>query len=166
MPKTVGTRRHPCFFLIPSFWKEMFNCKGKREVVPSRQKKIVPNMNITGRPSTLTENGETEADLSQRPMFDDVETTREFETKYLNPKCYENVQVQDVLKEETGDLLTVTDLMKTYPGDIHAVRGLNVKMYSDQIFVLLGHNGAGKTSTIGMLTGLFRASYGTAKIFG
>ena len=56
--------------------------------------------------------------------------------------------------------------MKTYPGDIHAVRGLNVKMYSDQIFVLLGHNGAGKTSTIGMLTGLFRASYGTANIFG
>ena len=56
--------------------------------------------------------------------------------------------------------------MKTYPGDIHAVRGLNVKMYSDQIFVLLGHNGAGKTSTIGMLTGLFRASYGTANVFG
>ena len=50
-------------------------------------------MNTTGRPSTLTENGETEADLSQRPMFDDVETTREFETKYLNSECYENVQV-------------------------------------------------------------------------
>jgi ATP-binding cassette subfamily A (ABC1) protein 3 len=27
-------------------------------------------------------------------------------------------------------------------------------MYEDQIFVLLGHNGAGKTSTISVLTGL------------
>ena len=73
-----------------------------------------------------------------------------------------------MLKEDTGDLLTISDLMKSYGGDVpvHAVRGLNVKMYSDQIFVLLGHNGAGKTSTIGMLTGLFRASHGTANIFG
>lgn len=39
-------------------------------------------------------------------------------------------------------------------------------MYADQIFVLLGHNGAGKTSTIAMLTGLYRATTGTAKVFG
>ena len=94
MPKTVGTRRHPCFFLLPSFWSEMFNCKRKREVIPSKQKKIAPNnQNTTGRPSTLTENGDTEADLSQRPMVCDVEMTRDFETKYLNSECYENVQV-------------------------------------------------------------------------
>ena len=39
-------------------------------------------------------------------------------------------------------------------------------MFTDQIFVLLGHNGAGKTSTVAMLTGLYRASYGTATVFG
>jgi ABC-type multidrug transport system ATPase subunit len=39
-------------------------------------------------------------------------------------------------------------------------------MYSDQIFVLLGHNGAGKTSTISMLTGLFEQTSGTAELFG
>ena len=32
--------------------------------------------------------------------------------------------------------------------------------------MLLGHNGAGKTSTVGMLTGLFRATAGTATVFG
>ena len=56
--------------------------------------------------------------------------------------------------------------MKTYPNGVHAVRGLNVKMYSDQIFVLLGHNGAGKTSTIQMLTGSSEASEGSAQAFG
>ena len=94
MPKTVGTRRHVLFFFFPSFWSEMFNCKRKRSVRPSAQKKIAPKNNqATGIPSVATENVDTEADLSQRPMMGDVEMTRDFETKYLNSECYENVQV-------------------------------------------------------------------------
>ena len=31
---------------------------------------------------------------------------------------------------------------------------------------LLGHNGAGKTSTISLLTGLYTATEGTAEVFG
>lgn len=38
-------------------------------------------------------------------------------------------------------------------------------MYSDQIFVLLGKNGAGKTSTLSMLSGLIPATRGTANCF-
>jgi ATP-binding cassette subfamily A (ABC1) protein 3 len=33
------------------------------------------------------------------------------------------------------------------------VDNLNLSMYDSQIFVLLGHNGAGKTTIISMLTG-------------
>jgi len=43
---------------------------------------------------------------------------------------------------------------------------VNLKLYADQIFVLLGHNGAGKTSTISMLTGLLTATEGSAEVFG
>lgn len=39
-------------------------------------------------------------------------------------------------------------------------------MYSGQIFVLLGHNGAGKTSTIAMLTGMQEITSGWASVFG
>lgn len=39
-------------------------------------------------------------------------------------------------------------------------------MYKNQIFCLLGHNGAGKTSTIQMLTGMFEFSSGSANVFG
>ena len=45
------------------------------------------------------------------------------------------------------------------------MKGLNIKMYSGQIFALLGHNGAGKTTTISMLTGLIPKSEGTATIY-
>lgn len=46
------------------------------------------------------------------------------------------------------------------------MRGVSLKMYSSQIFALIGHNGAGKSTTIGMLTGLIRPSAGAASIFG
>ena len=39
-------------------------------------------------------------------------------------------------------------------------------MYSGQITALLGHNGAGKTTAIGMLTGLFPPTAGHAIIEG
>jgi ATP-binding cassette subfamily A (ABC1) protein 3 len=45
-------------------------------------------------------------------------------------------------------------LNKIFNEDMHAVKDLNLSIYSDQIFVLLGHNGAGKTSTISMITGM------------
>ena len=38
-------------------------------------------------------------------------------------------------------------------------------MYSGQIFALLGHNGAGKSTTISMLTGLLSKTTGEAQIF-
>jgi ABC-type multidrug transport system ATPase subunit len=42
-----------------------------------------------------------------------------------------------------------------YKNGMCAVDGINLKLFSNQIFVLLGHNGAGKTSLVGILTGLF-----------
>lgn len=50
--------------------------------------------------------------------------------------------------------------------DVVAVDHLDLDLYSSQIFCLLGHNGAGKSSVIGMLTGLFEATAGTIEVLG
>ena len=63
-------------------------------------------------------------------------------------------------------LLQVRELRKTYANGFTAVKGLNVKMYTGQIFALLGHNGAGKTTLISMLTGLLSPTSGEAEVFG
>jgi len=63
---------------------------------------------------------------------------------------------EELLGRETVNLST---LRKEYSGKV-AVEGLSLKLYEGQITALLGHNGAGKTSTISMLTGLFPPTSG------
>ena len=62
--------------------------------------------------------------------------------------------------------LQIKDLKKVYPNGFKAVQGINLKMYKGQIFSLLGHNGAGKSTTISMLTGLVEKSSGSGQVFG
>jgi ATP-binding cassette subfamily A (ABC1) protein 3 len=65
-----------------------------------------------------------------------------------------------------SDRLEFKGLRKTYPNGFNAVKDLNIKMYTGQIFALLGHNGAGKTTVISMLTGLLSPTEGEAQVFG
>lgn len=84
----------------------------------------------------------------------------------MNPLNFEPVQKELLKQEADQKILKITDLKKTFDNGFQAVKGLNVKMYTGQIFALLGHNGAGKTTTISMLTGLIGASSGQAEVLG
>jgi ATP-binding cassette subfamily A (ABC1) protein 3 len=60
----------------------------------------------------------------------------------------------------------IRNLRKVYSGGKVAVEDLTLDLYEDHITALLGHNGAGKSTTISMLTGLIRPSSGDALIWG
>ncbi|GAB5372764.1 hypothetical protein AAMO2058_001692700, partial [Amorphochlora amoebiformis] len=47
---------------------------------------------------------------------------------------------------------------------VKALRGLDLKIFPGEILALLGHNGAGKSTTIGVLTGLFPPSSGSVHL--
>lgn len=66
---------------------------------------------------------------------------------------------------EASCLVEIEGLTKTY-GSFDAVKDLNLRVSTGQIFALLGPNGAGKTTTIRMLMGLLAPTSGTAKIDG
>src|SRR4051812_2175377 len=51
-------------------------------------------------------------------------------------------------------------------GDKVAVENLNLKVSGGELYALLGHNGAGKTTAIKMLVGLIRPGKGTVQIGG
>ena len=61
-----------------------------------------------------------------------------------------------------SDVFEIRDLVKVFGDGKKAVDGVNLNFYKDEIFALLGHNGAGKTTFISMLTGMYEATKGKA----
>ncbi|MDC3247787.1 ABC transporter ATP-binding protein [Gammaproteobacteria bacterium] len=61
--------------------------------------------------------------------------------------------------------LEITDLKKTYPGGVEALKGISLSVDEGDFYALLGPNGAGKSSTIGIIGSLVTKSSGTVKIF-
>lgn len=90
----------------------------------------------------------------------------ELELRGLHEMNYEPAAKEIQRLEEEEKYLRIEDLQKTYPNGFHAVKGLNLKIYQNQIFALLGQNGAGKSTTISMLTGLIQKSEGQARVYG
>ena len=66
----------------------------------------------------------------------------------------------------TRPAVEVDGLTKTYPGGVHAVRGVSFTVDTAEVFGLLGPNGAGKSTTIGMLTTTVAPTAGTARVGG
>jgi len=89
-------------------------------------------------------------------------------TNFEKKSHYENDPVPG--EQEPSDLpigITIHGLTKRFRKMKRpAVNKLNVNFYQGQVTAFLGHNGAGKTSTINMLTGSLRPSNGVAYING
>ena len=64
-----------------------------------------------------------------------------------------------------SSVLTINQLTKKY-GRITAVNGLDLQVESGQVYGLLGPNGSGKTTTLGMLLGVVQPTSGTFGWFG
>ena len=62
--------------------------------------------------------------------------------------------------------VAVRALEKVYPGDVHAVKGIDFDVAPGEVFGLLGPNGAGKSTTIGMLTTTIAPTGGSACLAG
>ena len=67
--------------------------------------------------------------------------------------------------------ISIDGLGKTYPRSwaspaFEAVRGLSLEIPQGEVFGFIGANGAGKSTTIKMLTGVLKPSAGHAKMFG
>jgi ABC-2 type transport system ATP-binding protein len=62
--------------------------------------------------------------------------------------------------------IAASDLVKTYPGGVKAVRGVSLAVPAGTVFGLLGPNGAGKSTTVKILTTLTTATSGTAVVAG
>ncbi len=62
--------------------------------------------------------------------------------------------------------LSIRGLVKTYPGGVKAVKGIDLDVKQGDFFALLGPNGAGKSTTIGVISSLVNKTAGQIKVFG
>ncbi len=61
--------------------------------------------------------------------------------------------------------LEINNLQKTYKNGTQALKGVDLKVKEGDFFALLGSNGAGKSTTIGIVSGLVNKTSGHVKIF-
>jgi len=71
-----------------------------------------------------------------------------------------------ITNNQCVDIHGLKKVFMTNTGPKVAVDGLNLTMFSGQITALLGHNGAGKSTAIAMLTGLIPSDDGIATVEG
>ena len=74
--------------------------------------------------------------------------------------------VDGLAADATTPAVEVSQLRKTYPGGVEAVKGVDFEVAPGEVFGLLGPNGAGKSTTIGMLTTTVGPTSGSARLAG
>ncbi|GAB7207286.1 ABC transporter ATP-binding protein [Dickeya oryzae] len=62
--------------------------------------------------------------------------------------------------------LELSNLTKTYPGGVQALRGIDLRVEAGDFYALLGPNGAGKSTTIGIISSLVNKTGGRVQVFG
>lgn len=62
--------------------------------------------------------------------------------------------------------ISIKDLHKTYDNGLQALNGISLDVKQGDFFALLGANGAGKSTTIGVISTLVRKTSGIVEVFG
>ena len=62
--------------------------------------------------------------------------------------------------------LEIKNLIKTYATGVQEVKGIDLTVEQGDFYALLGHNGAGKSTTIGIISSLVNKTSGSVKVFG
>ncbi|MBR4539930.1 MAG: ABC transporter ATP-binding protein [Clostridia bacterium] len=67
--------------------------------------------------------------------------------------------------QQAAPLLRVNDI-HVYYGAIHAIKGISLEVYENEIVTLIGANGAGKTTTLNTIVGLLKPRQGSIELNG
>jgi ABC-type multidrug transport system ATPase subunit len=111
--------------------------------------------------------GQDDSNSDNRPLLD--ATSDEEDHAYSDTRNFEGLGPDRRALKAAGRCVSARNLQKhfqTPDGIRKAVDGVDLDVFQGEIFALLGHNGAGKSTTMSMLTGLIPMSAGAANAFG
>ncbi|MGD7043422.1 ATP-binding cassette domain-containing protein [Jeotgalibacillus proteolyticus] len=67
---------------------------------------------------------------------------------------------------QMGGSILVENAVKTFKGNVHAVKGISLEAKEGEFFAFLGPNGAGKSTTVQLLTTLLKPTSGRMEVAG
>jgi ATP-binding cassette subfamily A (ABC1) protein 3 len=138
IPHEYGMAKPFYFLFTPSYW-----C-GEKEKEEDQKVEIYKEEN---------KNKKDEDSQSNNSIFDD------------NPhKDDDNFQNEDLYRDKNKDedVFMLRNVTKVYDDGKMACNNISFNLFRNEIFALLGRNGAGKTSLINVLIGMFEATSGQA----
>ena len=89
----------------------------------------------------------------QKPINNAEEIINEDEDP-TRKKYFQELTEINRQKSEQNQCLKLINVSKSFD-DVQAVKSFNGELFSNEIFCLLGHNGAGKSTTINMISGIY-----------
>ena len=149
IPHDFGIRKPWYFLCTSSYW----GCKKKKKYLTIDDKKIFPEYNT--KASFILEDEKKEFIRKSK-----LKAKSKTELLYGRSSKFESEDIYDDKTE--NEIFEIRSLIKKFPDGKVAVNGVNLNFYKDEIFALLGHNGAGKTTFISILTGMYEATKGKA----
>ncbi|KAL0453116.1 UNVERIFIED_CONTAM: ABC transporter A family member 1 [Sesamum latifolium] len=102
-------------------------------------------------------------------IYGDLEENAHLLERAAYKPAVEAINFEMKQQELDGRCIQIRNLHKVYTSKkarCCAVNSLQLTLYENQILALLGHNGAGKSTTMSMLVGLVRPTSGDALVFG
>ena len=150
LPHDFGIRRPLYFLCSRSYW-----CKKKsKKYITLEDKMEFPEYNSRASIVLEEEKKKRYNIKSNQKLKPRTNTIYDRSPKFESEEIY-NDKLQ-------SDVFEIRNLIKVFGDGKKAVDGVNLNFYKDEIFALLGHNGAGKTTFISMLTGMYEATAGKA----
>ena len=140
IPRQYGVARPFYFIFLPSYWWSCMSC-------------------LVGRQSTGSDGQYSAGVIDANDVAESTDFKLEVNSEDIEP----------VMDASLVPRVIIHDLVKKYNTKRDtppAVNNLNLTLYESQITCLLGHNGAGKTSTISILTGLSPPTSGDCFVYG
>ena len=146
---------------MPSYWFGSCSCCNKEE--NESKKKI--EQEIEKQDNTMVEMIDT-VKIKMDDNLDKISSQSNNSSVFDdNPHKNEiDFQNEDIYRDKSkkNDVFMLRNITKVYGDGKMAVNDVSFNLFRNEIFALLGRNGAGKTSLINVLIGMFGATSGSA----
>ena len=161
--REFGVARPWYFPFTLAYWREVANLPPTAPPSSAATARLLPPAIASSADSA----GAAAAPAAHAPSGKSTQRVRNVAPPH--PSFLEPLDAALRAKEREGKAVVLTNLRKEFstPDGIKvAVDDVSLSMHEGQITCLLGHNGAGKSTTISMLTGLLPPTDGLMSVFG